>query len=546
MTITSILANRGITSDNELQFFLNDDPSLIRSPFDLPNIHEAVSRIIVAKERHEKVLVFGDRDADGITATALLTHCLRKQDIDTQWRVPVGDEPYGLSMEAVEEFATIGGKLIITVDCGISNHLEIEWAKEWGVDVIITDHHNPHEILPDAVAIVNPKLLGSAYPFPDICGCAIAYKLFIALIDTLKNHLPSEDNLVYLQLVAIGTIADIVPLRDENRTMVRRGMEAIGEKPCPGLSSLLGKLGLLRGRITSEDLGWTLCPAINATGRMGSPDKAVALFLEQDSLKREQLAGEIKTMHGKRKRISNKLLPLTENMARRSLCEYEGKLAVAAGEQIIRGVTGIMANRLLDSFKVPTIVVSLGETTATGSVRSPDGYDLRRLIEPISELFIDYGGHKAAAGFSLPIADWQIFLKRLKSAALSIPLMDEPVQVIIKVDERLHHTQITPRLLTLIDMLEPYGNGNEEIIFQCHDLKLLDIEFWGKPEPRHITATLDTGLYKWPAVYWNSADKAGRDFSNGDKVDAVFSICRNRFRGIQMPRIIIKELIKSA
>jgi single-stranded-DNA-specific exonuclease len=351
---------------------------------------------------------------------------------------------------------------------------------------------------------------------------------------------------VYLQLVALGPIADIVALSEENRIMVRLGMAAIGKKPCPGLSVLLRKLGLLKGRITSEDLAWTLCPAINAAGRMGSPDKAVALFLEQDSLKREKLAGEIKAMHEKRKRISNKLLPLTEDMAQRSLPEYGGKLAVAAGEQIIRGVTGIMANRLMDSFKVPTVVVSLGETTATGSIRSPDRYDLRPLIEPLSEIFIDYGGHKAAAGFSLPRTDWQIFLGMLKNAALCIPLMDEPVQVIIKVDERLHRNQITPRLIPLIDMLEPYGNGNEEIIFQCNGLTLSDIAFWGKPEPRHITATLDTGLYKWPSVYWNSADKAGRDFANGDKVDAVFSISHNRFRGIQMPRIIIKELIRSA
>ena len=504
----SILLRRGIIHGEEIRYFLEADLRHLRNPFDLPGMEDAVDRILAAKEEGEKVLVFGDRDVDGVTSTVLVVSFLRGLGMDVSWRLPMGDDPYGLSFKAVEDFAEASGTLIITVDCGISNHGEIRQAHERSIDVIITDHHNPQEELPPALAIVNPKLADSSYPFRDLAGCGVAYKLISALRFALKSELygqsicllnirPTNDaytieigkmrNLVLmdrlietvipgmvritgtrlpsflegqqilvwdgalqkkiltkifgpgidvqmldiapeigkeipsvagksllrskelsriarysskdiseldvfislftsfiqrrenhftledgadLQLVSIGTVADIMPLKDENRIMVRSGLEALQKTPRPGLSDLLFKLGFAGRRLGTMDISWQLGPAINAAGRMGNPDKAAALFLEKDPLKRDQLAGELIGMNEERKKLGLDAWTIVQPLAEANLKTYGGKLALAYGEEIYRGITGIMANRLVNRFKVPAVVVSFGDDTLTGSLRS--------------------------------------------------------------------------------------------------------------------------------------------------------------------------------
>jgi single-stranded-DNA-specific exonuclease len=680
----SILARRDITNGESIRYFLENDPRHLRNPFELPDMVDAVERILAAKEEGEKVLIFGDRDVDGITSTVLLYRFLLGLGMDVSWRIPLGDDPYGLSIQAVEDFAKDCGTLIITVDCGISNIAEVARARELSIDVVITDHHNQQEQIPSAFAIVNPKRTDSAYPFRDLCGCSVAYKLVSALrfalksnvyeqpicllntqlaneayiievaklrnlviIDTLtetlvpnmvritETRLPAflldqqimvwdaptqrkalakifgnnvevqmldiapeigkeipqtagksllrikelsriarytsreqtelevfislftsfvqkreqhftANDIADLQLVSLGTIADIMPLRDENRLMVRAGISALEEKPRVGLSDLLFKLGLAGHHLTSIDLSWKLCPAINAAGRMGSPDKAIALLLEDDPHRRDALANELITMNDTRKKQGADAWLIVEKRAAETLARYDGMLALASGAEIFRGITGVMANRLLERFKTTAIVVSFGDSVYVGSARSPRGVDLHPMLEQCIDLFIDWGGHDYAAGFSLEKTKWPLFLERLKTAvhALTFTQGDYEKNTLV-IDAELPHSYLTPDLLKLIDRFEPYGEANDTLCFMAKSLRILDIALVGKVEAKHVKLTLDAGKHKWPALYWSAVDKVKTEFDVGDKVDVVFTITRNWFNGVETPQIIISDLHRS-
>ncbi|MDR1216929.1 MAG: single-stranded-DNA-specific exonuclease RecJ [Treponema sp.] len=682
----SILARKGIINGEEIKYFLEDALRFLHNPFDMPNMEDAVERIIAAKDEGEKVLVFGDRDVDGMTSTALLTNYLRQLRINVQWRIPVEDEPYGLSIAAVEEFAADGGTLIITVDCGISNFGEVKRAAELNVDVIITDHHNPQDETPSAFAIVNPKLAESHYPFRDLAGCGVAYKLVSALrfalksslfnqpiclfnirpandayiiemvklrnlsvidrltetvvpgvVDVAQTRLPTfleaqqifvwdarmqktaiakifgkdvgiqmwdvapeiakelpstagkslfrlreessfarysdeefgeidvfvnlfisftqkkekhftEDDRQDLQLVCLGTIADIMPLRDENRIIVKAGLDSMQKNPRPGLDALLSKIDLAGRRILSNDLGWTLCPTINAAGRMGCPERAVCmLLLEEDKYK---LALELVDMNKKRKEKGEETWVRIKPIAEKSLLSFDRKFAVVGDENIYRGVTGIMANRIADYFKTPALVASFANDIVTGSLRSnmrdnPD-FILTPILEECAELFIDKGGHDYAAGFSMRVENWEPFLERLKQKI--VPLIDvaEKVEETIAIDAELPLSYLNPDIMKVVDLFEPYGgpygSQNDQLTFLARGATVRDIVFMGKNGANHVKLTIDTGKNRWTALFWNAASRVQKDFDRRDKVDLVFKVIRNFYKGVEIPQLEIRDL----
>jgi single-stranded-DNA-specific exonuclease len=676
----SVLMRRGISAGEDIKYFLEDDPRHLHMPFLLPDMEKAVNRILAAKEHHEKVLVFGDRDVDGITSTVLVTSFLSGIDMAVQSRIPTGDDPYGLSITAVEEFAGEGGTLIITVDCGVSNVAEINRAHELGIDVVVTDHHNPQELLPTAYAIVNPKCVGSRYPFHDLAGCGVAYKLVSALrfalkstlygkpvyllntrpavdaytievakvhnlvvVDTLtetvipgmvsseETRLPSflegnqvlvwdlplqkrtlaklfgEDNALQmidarqdivstvphlagksllrikelskiaryadtelteldvfinlfistickrdglfsaddtadLQLVALGTVADIMPLRDENRIMIRYGLAALQEKPRSGLSDLIFKLGLAGRHIATVDLAWQICPAINAAGRMGSPEKAIRLFLEADPTERDRLASELVSMNEERKKLGVEGWAIVEPMIEKGMADYDNAIALAYGENIYRGITGIMASRAVNRFDVPALVASFSEGTVVGSLRSTRGYDVCTLLRQCEDLLTDWGGHNYAAGFSMTRDNWEPLLRRLKTLASTIELEEAGDEQAIAIDAELPGEYLGPDIFTLVDRFEPFGAANEPLTFLARNLLVTDIILMGKTETKHVKLTLDTGTYKWPAIYWSAADRVKRDFDRGSRVDVVFRLARNWYNGTETPQIMVSDL----
>ena len=680
----SILLRRGIFTGDSIRYFLDDDLMSLRNPFALDGMEDAVERILAAKEEGEKVLIFGDGDVDGITGTALLAGYLESIGIDVTWRIPTGDESYGLSLEAVEDFAAKDGTLIITVDCGISRFGEVRRAGELSIDVIVTDHHEPQEELPQALVIINPKLKDSTYPFRSLSGCGVAFKLVCALrftqrselcgqqicllntrpvndawiieiakmrnllvVDTLiesivpgmisigetripaflegqqilvwdaslhklafsklfgkgvevgmldiapqigkeipqtanqsllrikelskiarysdrelneldvfvnlftsyarlkeKNSSDSEGESSDIQLAALGTIADIMPLLDENRIIVRRGLESLEKKPRPGLLQLLQKLDLTGRRFDTKDISWKLCPAINAARRMGSAETAAALFFEKDPVKREKLAGELTKMNEGRRELEEDTWAVVESMAYKNFTEYYEKLALVFSEKINKGVTGLMAQRASRNLNVPAIAVSIGDEICTGSVRTARGYNVCSLLEQCSDLFIDSGGHQAAGGFSMVMENWDSFLERLKDVSQTIEFEeDEEDEESIQIDAELPHEYLSPEILKLVDRFEPYGKENEPLVFMAKKLAVKEINFIGKPEAKHVKMTLDAGKYKWPALYWQSAERViNKEFGVNDKVDIVFNLTRDYFRGNETPQMMILDL----
>jgi len=685
----SILTRRGRNTGESIRYFLEDDILSLRNPFALDGMEDAVERILAAKEEGEKVLVFGDGDVDGITGTAVLAGYLENAGMDVTWRIPTGDESYGLSLEAVENFAAKDGTLIITVDCGISRFTEIKRAKELNIDVIVTDHHEPQDELPEALVIINPKLKNSAYPFRNLAGCGVAYKLVCALrfaqkselygqqlcllntrplndawvieiakmrnlqvYDTLtetivpgavpvsETRLPSflegqhilcwdaalhkqtfkklfgsgvefglmdiaaqigkeipqaanqsllrikelskiarysdrelgeldvfvnlfisyarhleknagadnvnEEENADLQLAALGTIADIMPLLDENRIIVRRGLESLEKKPRRGLLQLLQKLDLAGRHFDAKDISWKLCPAINAARRMGCAQTAAELFFEKDLLKREQLAGELASMNEKRKSLEEETWALIESMAYNSFKEYGEKFSLVYSEKMNKGVTGLMSQRAARSLNVPAMAVSVGEKICTGSIRSARGYNICALLEQCADLFIDSGGHRAAGGFSMVMENWDAFMDRLKLVTSAIEFEEKKDDDIINIDAELPHSYLSPDILKLTDRFEPYGSENELLVFMTKNITIKDINFIGKPDAKHVKMTLDAGKHKWPALYWNSADRVlNKEFGVNDKVDIVFNLNRDYFKGNEIPQIMVLDLKKT-
>jgi single-stranded-DNA-specific exonuclease len=367
------------------------------------------------------------------------------------------------------------------------------------------------------------------------------FSSFIRQREKLFNAGDRDD----LQLACLGTLADIMPLKNENRIIVKQGLQSIAEKPRPGLSDLLFKLDLSGKRIGTMDISRIVSPAINASGRMGNPKIALDMLMEKEPLIRDRLATELIGMNEERKKIGEETWTIVEPQALENMNIYQNKLAHAFGSSIPRGVTGIMANRLLNRFKVPSLVVSHGEKIFTASLRSTRGYDLRLLLEPSTDLFIDWGGHDFAAGFSLTRENWEPFLERLKISASEITLDDDEEGEKINVDAELPLSYLTPEILTLIDRFEPYGEENESLTFMARNLRISEINLMGKPEAKHVKLTLDTGLHKWPAVYWQAADKVKRDFDLGDEIDMVFRVTRNWFKGIETPQLVVSDLRRS-
>jgi len=686
----SILTRRGITTGAAIKFFLEEDERFLHNPFELPGMEDAVERILAAKEEGEKVLVFGDNDVDGITGTVLLTERLESMGLDVSWRIPGADDPYGLSLEAVEEFAAACGTLIITVDCGISRVDEVKRANELSVDVIVTDHHEPQDELPDALAVINPKLKGAAYPFKDLSGCAVAWKLAAALrfsqsglynqpmcllntrplndawiveaakmrnlaviatltetimpgklhisdtrlpaflegqqilvwdaplqkrviarlfgngveigmfdvapeigktipstagksllrikelsavakyssresgeLDVLaslfqsyarrKESREGADTVYETQLAALGTIGDIMPLVDENRIIVRSGVRSLmpsggktgGIGPKPGISELLDKLELSGGHFDVKDIAWKLCPAINAGRRMGSPEKAAAVFFEKDAALREKLALELVAMNRQRKQMEDEIWAKLEPMAYKSFSDFSEKIIFVYGQEINKGVTGLIAQRAVRRFNVPAIAVSFGADAHTGSIRSARGFNIGSILEQCNDLFIDCGGHEFAGGFSLKPENWDLFNERLKNAAISMELAEDRAESIL-IDAELPLEYLTPDILNLVDRFAPYGNENEPLVFLAKKLYVEELNFIGKNESKHLRMTLATGKHKWPCLYWDAASRViNKEFDKGDYVDVVFTITRDWYKGIATPQMMVSDLEKS-
>jgi len=661
----SVLVRRGIQAPEEICYFLEEDLRFLHNPFLFNDMEILIDRLQQAQDEEEKVLIFGDRDVDGITSTVMLVEGLRSIGLDPLWRVPVEDEPYGLTLEAVESWAAEEGTLIITVDNGITCHKEALRAAELGVDLIILDHHEAQaEGRPPALAVLDPKLEGEGYPFRDLAGCGVVSRVLWALalsrspvynqtfvllhpqmlegdirLDMMSvcNLLPGESlsvlasqgeagrenilaflqgrpllvyektpalaalrqffgphtdialeelaprlaalspsfagksleelaarsrtrryglggegatdvlaslfiTLLYrqenelfqtwlgcLDLTALGTIADMMPLKNENRILVKRGLDRLYRTERKSLRELLLRQKLLGKPISAKDVSWSLSPWLNSAGRMKRADLAVAFLLEQDDSRIFERAEEISKMNLQRREMGEKAWQQLLQEAESSRDSFDKKLVMVVSDQIPRGITGFLATRYCKFFNLPVVVLARQDDALSGSLRSPGGFPLQDYVSHFADLMDDWGGHEFAAGFSMPVKNYEAFRKGTRKY---LEKWEGPSQVeeSLDIDAELPHPYLNEDLHKVVESLAPYGEGFPPILFCARSVLVEKVNLVGK-DSSHIKLLLKTDEnVKWPGLMWNSVDRYKKDFRLNDRVDVLFHLEENYFR----------------
>jgi len=673
----AILTRRGMTAPEPLRFVLESDPRFLHNPFLMASMEEAVERIDAAVDSGEKILIFGDRDVDGITATVLLYEAFVEMEAEVRWMLPEGDATYGLSEKVIDEACAAGVGLLITVDCGISNVAEIRYASEKGLDTIVVDHHNPPAELPAAFAIVDPKLPG--YPFRDLCGCAVASKVewalrfsrspFFGVSVCLLNARPANDTFVIeavrltnlvetgritenivpglvafektrlagfigpdellvmdapaharmlarafgsapvslsdlspltaeflpalagksllriqessrsaryrteavteidtlqelfislvlkreearlapalarLDLVTLGTLADLMPLVDENRILVRRGLELLRASERSGLRQVFKRKDLLGKRISTSDIAWQVSPLLNSAGRMGEPGIATSVFLAKTTEEAEGIVNQLFALDGQRKSVGENTWNMMLEQAKESLERTGGRCVLVHDARIQRGITGIMASRLQGFFKTPAIVIAESDDTAVGSIRCNRERVIAEFFSRHAGDFLTHGGHDFAAGFSIERARLVPFLDSFFSRVEEIAL-PAPGEETITIDAEIPPTFLSPDLQKTVDLFEPYGEGNPPLTFLTRGMRISQCELIGRKDLNHLKLLLDSGRNRWPAVYWNAASRFPGEFAIGDVVNVVYRLGRNSYAGGENLQLTILDLKK--
>lgn len=682
----SILARRGQTSSEQVKFFLEQELTYLHNPFLFDDMEEVVDRINEAVAEGEKVCVIGDRDVDGITSTALLVQELRSMGLDVSYQLPEGDDPYGMTLSGVDKAHEDKVTLMITVDCGISNFAEIAHAHSLGIDTIVLDHHISGDTLPPALAIIDPKMPGSGYPFEHLAGCGVVAKVIWALRFSqtdfyreeclLLHAQPGHDTIIIqamriqnllvidrvieevnpglisvsqskvlsflscglpilvldaqaelvqlkqafgkkvdvhlvemrpqmeavmpvmknkglfalsnlsraikyssfgrdelqvlytlfiaycmkrypsldsdyesiLDLVAIGTVADLMPMEDENRILVKRGLKVLTQGRRESLLPLFSMQNLLGKQLSTSDISWQISPVINASGRMGKPSVALEMMLSTDPGQAEELAGQLLRLNKERQKLGEDAWTRLLSMAKESFEASGSKLVVVEDSTLSRGITGVMASRLLKQFNAPAIVLAtVGEERVSASMRSPDSFNAREFLSRFSDLFLDYGGHACAGGFSMDVSQLKVFKQRVMDEIDTMDCLPEEVEE-VTIDCTLPEAYMTPDIIKVVEFFEPYGEKNPPLVLLMEGAVIENIQVMNNKNGsvQHVKMTLAFGQYKWPALYWSAADRIGKDFDVGTAVDIVFRLGRNYFRNQESLQITIIDLKPTA
>ena len=534
--VSAVLASRGVETAERAAEVLERERGLSWSPFLMKDMDRAAARVLGALSSGERIAVFGDYDVDGITATCLLTDYLRSRGGDVVMHIPGRfDEGYGLSREAIRALSERGVRLIVTVDCGITGVEETEYANELGVDVVITDHHECKEVLPPAAAVVDPHRSDCGYPFKHLAGVGVALKLVLALGgDDREGALFAR----YCALAAIGTVADVMRMEDENRAIVSAGLESIDHSDFIGLHALLREAGLSGKRISSIQIGFVLAPRINAAGRMGRASLAAELLLTDDPGEAERLARELCDLNRERQSVEQEIFARAMEQIQRLPADERSAL-VLASEDWHQGVVGIVASRLSEKFSCPSFMIHLSGGVGKGSCRSYGGFNLFSALESCSDLLAGYGGHELAAGFTIEEDKIPAFRERMNRYVREHTGRARPVSS-LSVDAELTR----PGLVTLEEVerlgeLEPYGAGNDRPVFCLRGALLESEQTVG--QNRHLKVRLQKGHCSFEGIFFSvTAEELG--LLPGSRVDAAFYLQINEFRGSRSIQLQMLDL----
>lgn len=533
--VAKLLVNRGITTVAAGTEFLHGTLDTLLDPFGLKGMTEAVAAIEKALAAKEPIVVYGDYDVDGITATSLLYRFLKKCDAQVSYYIPERQsEGYGLNAEALEHIIEQGAKLVITVDCGISSHDIVAGVKD-RLPMIITDHHNAPEIIPNSVAVINPKQPGCLYEDKNLSGVGVAFKLCQAL--WLKRT--GQPYLDDLDIVALGTVADVVPLIGENRVIVEAGLRKMNDAPNLGIAALIDVAGLNDKKITAGHIGFTLAPRLNAAGRVTHATRAVELLTTADPDTAQAVAEELQATNMERQAIERSI---HEEARLDVVNQGEGadKVIVVAGEGWHPGVIGIVASRLVEEFYKPTMVICVHDGIGKGSCRSIENCNIYEALKSAEDLLLQFGGHHQAAGFSIDEANIPALRERLTQYCKE-HLTDEDYVPIVDIDATMTAADVNIELIDQIGTLEPYGMGNSTPIFALPDATVRDVYLMGH-QKNHCKIILDgPGDTALDAIAWQG-EAYHSEIYPGESVRVAFSLQKNEWQGRVTPQLIIQDI----
>ncbi len=536
--IAKILLNRGICNYENAKVFFRPDINQLHNPFDMRDMDVAVDRLVAAIKQQEKIVIYGDYDVDGTTSVALLLLFLKQFGLQPLFYIPNRiKDGYGLSDEGIREIHQWNADLIITTDCGITAFDEVELANNLGIDVIVSDHHEPSEILPKAIAVLNPKRKDCDYPFKELAGVGVAYKLIQGACE--KMQLDQKMSTQFLDLVAIGSTADIVPLLSENRILVNAGLEQLNRDPKMGIRAILLSSRVLSRTINTGQILFTIAPRINAVGRMGSADRAVDLLTAESQARANEIAAVLENENQNRRNIDEDTFQEALVLLKDQYNPDIDKVIVLAKDDWHPGVIGIVASKIVERFYRPTVMISLKNGTGKGSARSIQGFDIFQAIKTCEKLVSAYGGHKYAAGLSIKSENIPQLKSQLNKYAVNV--MDEKILIPkIRIDSELNLNDIDGKFVRILNLFAPFGPQNIRPVFMSSNLQVV-----GLPQivgNNHLKFKVRQNGVVIEAIGFNLGDLIYRLDPGEKNLDMVYSIDENLYKGKKTLQLRVKDL----
>ncbi len=541
-TIANLLVKREITSFEEAKAFFRPDLSLLHDPFLMKDMDTAVNRISLAIENNRKILIYGDYDVDGTTSVAMVYSFFKKLTREILYYIPNrNSEGYGISFKGIEYAVENNVDLIISLDCGIKAIEKVSYAKKNNIDFIICDHHYPGDILPDAMAVLDPKRTDCLYPYKELSGCGVGYKLLQAYCISKQISLDVLEN--FLDLVAVSIASDIVPITGENRILAYFGLIQLTKSPCPGLKSIIKISGLESKEITIDDIVYKIGPRINAAGRIENGIKAVELLVSDDEEHAFSLVGKIDNYNNTRKNIDSNITAEALKIIVNDPNLKENNSIVLFNPNWHKGVIGIVASRLIEYYYRPTIILTESNGLASGSARSVEGFDLYRAISACSDLLENFGGHMFAAGLTLKVENVPAFKERFEKVVSSTIKWDQLAPT-IEIDDEIELKDITLKFYRILKQFQPFGPGNLSPVFLTKNVSdngsarivgnnsdHLKLELIQESDPFH----------KYPAIAFQMSEHFSY-IKNGNPFDICYSIEENAYRGKTTLQLRLKDI----
>jgi single-stranded-DNA-specific exonuclease len=530
--IAKLLVLRGMDHPETAKRFLTPEPLHFHDPFLLHGMEKSIARVKKAIQTNEPILIYGDYDADGVSSTSLMIHMLRQCSANFNYYIPNRfTEGYGLNNKALQKAADEGFSLIITVDTGISAYEQVEYGKTLGLDIVITDHHEPPPIIPDAFAVINPKKKECTYPFDMLAGVGVAFKFAHALLGKLPMHL--------LEIAAIGTIADLVPLVDENRIIAKLGLEAMNRSAFPGIRALKEACGI-KAPVASTHIGFSIAPRINAAGRLGSAGNAVELLTTEDDEEASELAEELDALNKERQALVAQIASEAKEMAE-ALPNHLKDVIIVAKEGWNEGVIGIVASKLVEQYYRPAIVFSIHPETgmAKGSARSIEGFDFYKALSACSQYMSHFGGHFMAAGMSLP-SEKVPELHAALNGLIKEWLTDDDFIPLTKVDATCGLSDINIEMIEQLNGLSPFGAGNEYPLFRLEEVELTGLRTIGK-ENNHLKCICKQEQFTIDGIGFGLGELTSQ-IALSAAGDVIGELAINEWNGVRKPQFIVRDL----